>query len=163
MSVFFTSWKTILKSWLDTSSIASYSSSSLSFFILLSRQLLDTWWIDRESSYLLDSFSTVGGQVELLFLHLMVCSSTPPGYLYLSTTISSIPSLIAVSILLKTCIYQALLRAYIISSCDPPIIFFDLSLGSSLIFLSQTLSFHSNLVSQGFFKLFQDFLLLVSF
>ena len=139
--------KTILKSWLDTSSIASCLSSSLSFFILLSRQLLDTWWIDRESSCLLDSFLTAGGQIELLFLHLMVCSSTPPRYLYMSTTISSIPSSIAISIPLNTCIYRALLRAYIISSCDPPIIFFDLSLDSSLIFLSQTFSSHSNLVS----------------
>ena len=157
MSMFFTSWKTFLKSWLDASLIASYLSSSLSFFISQSQQLLDTWWIDRESSYLLDSFSTAGGLIELLFLHLMDCSLTPPRYLYLSMTISSIPSLIAVSIPLDTCIYRDLLRAYIISLCDPQLISFDLSLDSSLIFSPK----HSHLtpililkVSSSFFKIF---------
>ena len=43
---------------LDTSSIASYLSSFLSFFLLQSCQHLDTWWIDRESFWPLDSFST---------------------------------------------------------------------------------------------------------
>ena len=33
----------------------------LSFFVSQSRQLLDTWWIDQESSCLLDSFSTASG------------------------------------------------------------------------------------------------------
>ena len=75
-------------------------SSSLSFFILLSRQLLDTWWIGRESSCLLDSFSTPSGSIELLFLHLMDCSSIP----------------------LDTCIYWALLRVYIFILRDPILI-----------------------------------------
>ena len=101
MSVFFTSQKTAFKSQLDTSSIPCYLLSSLSFFISQSRQLLNYQWIDRESSCLLDSFSTAGGQIELLFLHLMDCSSTPPQYLYLSMTISSIPSSTAVSILVS--------------------------------------------------------------
>ena len=55
MSVFFTSRKTGFKSWLDTSSIPCCLSSFFSFFLSHSQQLLDTWWIDRESSYLLDS------------------------------------------------------------------------------------------------------------
>ena len=101
MSVFFTSQKTVFKSQLDTSSIPCYLLSSLSFFISQSRQLLNYQWIDRESSCLLDSLSTAGGQIELLFLHLMDCSSTPPQYLYLSMTISSIPSSTAVSILVS--------------------------------------------------------------
>ena len=41
--------------------------------------------------------------------------------------------------------------------------FLSISLSIALCFLSQTLSSHSNLVSQGFFKIFQDFILLVSF
>ena len=65
MSVFFSSRKIVLKSFLDTSSIASYLSSFLSFFLLQSWPLLDTWWIDRESSYLLDSFSTPNGSIEI--------------------------------------------------------------------------------------------------
>ena len=101
-------------------------------FLIASRYL-----VDRSRKLLPpQSFSTAGGQIELLFLHLMDCSLTPSRYLYLLTTISQIPSSIAVLIPLNTCIYRALLRAYIISSCDPPIIFFDLSLDSSLIFLS---------------------------
>ena len=50
---------------LDTFSIASYLSSFLSFFLSQSRQHLDTWWIGRESSYLLNSFSTPGGSIEI--------------------------------------------------------------------------------------------------
>ena len=123
MSVFFTSRKTVLKSWLDTSSTSCCLSRFFSCFLLLSRQLLDTWWIDRESSCLFDSFSTLGGSIELLFLDLMSCSSIPQ----LSTTFSSIPPSIASSIPLDTCIYRALLRVYIFISLrfDPH--FFDLS------------------------------------
>ena len=80
MFMFFSSRKTVLKSWLDTSSIASYLSSFLNLFLIAipkaprylvdrsrmllpPRQLLDTWWIDRASvlgsdSLLLDT-STV--------------------------------------------------------------------------------------------------------
>ena len=132
-------------------------SSSLSFFILLSRQLLDTWWIDRESSCLLDSFSTVGGQIELLFLHLMDCSSTPPRYLYLSTTISSIPTSIASLIPLDTCIYRDLLRTYIFILRDLVLIS-SISLDlSAPIHLPNTISLTPNLFLcdfSSFFKIF---------
>ena len=37
------------------------------FFLLQSRHLLDNWWIDRESSWTLGSFSIAGGSIELLF------------------------------------------------------------------------------------------------
>ena len=113
MSVFFTSQKTAFKSWLDTSSIPCYLSSFLSFFLSQSRQLLDFWWINQESSCLLDSFSIVGGLIEFLFLYLMVCSSTPPQYLYLSKTNFSTPSSIDVSTPLDTFIYRDLLRVYL--------------------------------------------------
>ena len=56
--------KLFLKSWLDTSSISSYLLSLLSFFLLQSRQHLDTWWINRESFWLLDSFSTPSGSIK---------------------------------------------------------------------------------------------------
>ena len=108
---------------LDTSSTPYCLSRFFSCFLLLSRQLLDTWWIDRESSCLLDSFSTPGGSIEFLFLDLMSCSSIPQ----LLTTFSSIPPLIASSIPLDTCIYQALLRVYIFIYSRSDSHFFDLS------------------------------------
>ena len=51
------------------------------FFLTQSRHLLDTWWIDRESSYLHDSFSTLGGSIEFLFLKLILCCSILARYL----------------------------------------------------------------------------------
>ena len=56
------------------------------------RKLLDTWWIDRECFCLLDSFLIPSGLIELLFLYLLVCSSTPHRYLLLLTNIFSTPS-----------------------------------------------------------------------
>ena len=76
----------------DTSSIASNLSSFLSFFLSQSRQHLDTWWIDRASSYHLDSFSTSGGSIELLFLIRYFCFSIPSRHLHLSTSIFSTPT-----------------------------------------------------------------------
>ena len=77
ISMFFSSRKTILKSRLDTSStlpryLAIYWASQ-AFFLSQSQHLLDTWWIDRESFCLLDSSSTPGGSIELLFLNLILC------------------------------------------------------------------------------------------
>ena len=163
MSVFFTSRKTGFKSWLDTSLIPCCLSSFFSFFSSHSQQLLDTWWIDRESSCPLDSFSIAGGQIELLFLHLMDCSSTPPRYLYLLTTISLIPASIASSISLDTCIYWDLLRTYIFILRDPILIFFDLSWFVRTCSSPKHYLSHSKPLPLWFFKLFQDFLLLVSF
>ena len=75
--------KNCFESCLDTSSIPCYLSSFLSifFFFTQSRHLIDTWWINRESSCLLDSFSTLGGSIELLFLDLMNCCSILDRYL----------------------------------------------------------------------------------
>ena len=163
MFVFFTSRKTTFKSQLDTSSIPCCLSSFFGFFLSQSRQLLNTQWIDRESSCLLDSFLTPGGSIELLFLYLMICSSTPHRYLYLSKTIFLIPSSTDVSTPLNTFICRDLLRVYL-SFLVRFVPYFDRSLSRQLsLFLSQKISSHSNLNPQGFFKLFQDFLHLVSF
>ena len=149
MFIFFSSRKTVLKSWLDTSSIASYLSS----FLSQSRQLLDTWWIDRECSYLLDSFSTPSGSIKLLFLDLIPCCSIPQ----LSTTIFSIPTSIDSLIPLNTCICRDLLRVYIFSLRDPfliSLISLDLS---APVHLPNTLFFIPNLfleIFQAFFKFF---------
>ena len=155
--MFFTSWKTGFKSWLNTSLIPCYLSSFFNFFLSHSRQLLDTWWVGRESSCLLDSFSTPGGLIELLFLHLMDCSLTPPWYLYLSTTISSIPSSIAVLISFDTCIYRDLLRIYIFVLCNP-ILISSISLDlSAPVHLPNTISLTLNLFLCDFSSFFNIF------
>ena len=55
--------------------------ASQAFFLTQSRHLLDALWIDRESSCLLDSSSTLGGSIELLFLNLTLYCSIPSRYL----------------------------------------------------------------------------------
>ena len=55
--------------------------ASQAFFLTQSRHLLDTWWINQESFCLLDSSSTPGGSIELLFLNLIRCCSIPSRYL----------------------------------------------------------------------------------
>ena len=144
MSVFFASRKTAFKSWLDTSSIASYLSSFLSFFLSQFCLHLDTWWIDRDWVYILDSFSTPSGSIELLFLILMCCSLTPQ----LSTSIFSTPPRqiprylsIPASVKIYWLLYIRLLR-------DPKIIFFNLSLDTSLFSLPK----HSHLTPNLFLK-----------
>ena len=57
------------------------SRASQAFFLTQSRHFLNTWWIDRESSCLLDSSSTPGGSIELLFLNMILCCSIPSRYL----------------------------------------------------------------------------------
>ena len=90
--MFFTSQKIVLKSWLDTSSTPprylAICRASRAFFLSQSQQLLDTWWIDRECSCLLDSFSTPCGSIKLLFLDLIPCCSIPQP----STSIFSTPT-----------------------------------------------------------------------
>ena len=85
MSVFFSSRKIVLKSWLDTSSTPprylAICRASRAFFLSQSQQLLDTWWIDRECSCLLDSSSTPGGSIKLLFLNLILRCSILSRYL----------------------------------------------------------------------------------
>ena len=85
MSVFFFSRQTVLKNWLDTSSTPPWYLAICwafqAFFLTQSRHLLDTWWIDRESSCLLDSSSTPGGSIELLFLNLILSCSILARYI----------------------------------------------------------------------------------
>ena len=91
ISVFFSSRKTVFKNWLDTSltppRYLDICRASQAFFLTQSQHLLNTWWIDRESSCLLDSSSTPGRSIELLFLKLILCYSIPQ----LSTTTFSTP------------------------------------------------------------------------
>ena len=79
ISAFFSSYKIVLNNWLDTSSTPprylAICRASQAFFLTQSRHLLDTWWINRESSCLLDSSLTPGGSIELLLLKLILCCS----------------------------------------------------------------------------------------
>ena len=70
-------WKTVL----TPPRYLAICRASQSFFLMQSRHLLDTWWIDRESSYLLDSSSTPAGSIEFLLLNLTLCCSIPSWYL----------------------------------------------------------------------------------
>ena len=85
ISMFFSSRKIVLKSWLDTSSTPpqylTICQASQAFFLTQSRHLLNTRWIDRESFCLLDSSSTPGGSIEHLFLNLILCFSILARYL----------------------------------------------------------------------------------
>ena len=153
MSVFFSSRKTILKSWLDTSSIASYLSSFLSFFLSQSLHHLDTWWIDRESFWPLDSFSTPGGSIKphillMVFLFLDSFSTHDLLTLFFSTPARQMSQHLICRDLLK-----ALFKLLVRSACH----FLDISLDWLLISLPNTLFSPSNLfykVSSSFTKLF---------
>ena len=161
MSVFFSSRKTVFKKLarhlLNTSSIASYLSSFLKLFLiaisiaprhlvdrsrkfLTSRQLLDTWWIDRASFLLLvffflDSFSTLY-LLTLLFLNTFSTDgSTPPRHL----------------------ICRDLLMIFKYTSYDPQLTSVALSLIFSDFSSPKPLSLTPNLFpwdSQAFFKSF---------
>ena len=156
--MFFTSRKNVLKSWLDTSSTPPWylaiCRASQAFFLMQSRHLLDTWWIDQESSCLLDSSSIPGGSIELLFLNLILCCSIPQ----LSTTRSSTPTSIAFSIPPDTSAVEHYWSFYIFLNRGSSLIS-SISLDlSATVHLPNTLLFTPKL-----FKLFQVFLHLVSF
>ena len=139
--VFSSSRKTVLKSWLDTSSTPlrylAICRASQAFFLSQSQQLLDTWWIDRASvlrsdESFLDTFSIP----------------------QLSTTISSIPTSIASLIPLDNCIYRVLLRVYIFILRDP-ILISSISLDlSAPVHLPNTLSLTPNLFLCDFSSFF---------
>ena len=153
MSVFFFSWKTIFEklAWylLDTSSIASYLLSFLSFFLTQSRQHLDTWWIDRVSYLasgvflpwqLLDTWS-----VDVAFSRHLLDNTSTPSRQHLDT--SSI-------------------KNYWWSIYSPHAIcrsFLSISLSIPLTFHVPNLSHSLQTSSLGTFKFFQVFLHLVSF
>ena len=86
ISMFFSSRKTVLKSWLDTSSMPPWylaiCQASQVFLLSQSRQLLDTWWIDRASvlgsdSLLLDTCSIPQLLTTFFLTPTSTASSTP--------------------------------------------------------------------------------------
>ena len=96
-----------------------------------------------------------GGSIELLFLDLIPCCSIPQ----LSTTIFSIPSSIASSTPLDTCICRDLLRVYIYFLHDPFLIS-SISLDlSTPVHLPNTLSLSLQTSSFVIFQAFSRFFL----
>ena len=155
ISVFFSSWKIVLKSWLDTSSIACYLSSFLSLFLITiptsPRYLVD----DRECSCLLDSFSIPGGLIELLFLDLIPCCSIPQ----LSMTIFSTPTSTASS----TPHLSRFIEGLYIPSSRSISHFFDLSRSVRACSSPKHSLFHSKPLPWDFSSLFQVFFSLGKF
>ena len=141
--------------------------ASQAFFLTQSQHLLDTWWIDQESFCLLDSFSTPNGLIELLLLILMCCSSIPSQHLSCRRAFSrhlldrSLDTSWYLHLSRFTCwdLLDALYKASVRFRNH----FSSISLSILLCFSPKTLSSHSKLVPQGFFKLFQVSLYLVSF
>ena len=129
------------------------------FYLTQSRHLLNTWWIDRESSCLLDSSSTPARSIELLFLTLTLCCSIASSIPQLSKTRFSTPTSTDPSIPLDTCICRDLLAAYIRPLCDSDFIslrflsrYFSISLPklshlTSNLFLKDSLSFFKFLLT----------------
>ena len=155
MSVFFFSWKAIFEklAWylLDTSSIASYLSSFLSFFLSQSRHHLDTFWIDWESFWPLNRFLTLGGSIEphlLLLVFLFLDSFSTYDLL---TLLFSTPTLQMSRHHLDTSSVEIYWWLHLCSSCDPPVIFL-ISLSIDCCFLSQTLSSLPQICSKRFLQ-----------
>ena len=130
--------------------------ASQAFFLTQSRHLLDTWWIDRESSCLLDSSSTPGGSIEFQFLKLILCLDTC-SIPQLSTTTFSTPPSTASLTPLDTSAVEHYWRSYLNLHHDPSLISSISHDLSTPIRLPNTLSFTSNLFlkfSSSFFKFF---------
>ena len=127
--------------------------ASQAFFLTQSQHLLDTWWIDRESSCLLDSSLTPRGLIKLLFLNLILCCSIPQ----LSTTSSSTPTSTTSSTPPDTSAVEHYWKVYIYFHRDPSLIF-SISLDLFVIVHPpNNLFFTLNLflkASSSFFKFF---------
>ena len=114
--------------------------ASQAFFLLQSRQLLDTWWIDRVSILEIDS------------LLLDTCSIPQ-----LSTTAFSTPPSIASSTPPDTSAVELYWRSYLNLHWNPSLISSNCLNLSVPVHLPNTLSFTPNLflkVSSSFFKFF---------
>ena len=122
--------------------------ASQAFFLTQSRHLLDTWWIDRESScLLLDSSLTPAGSIELLFLNLTLCCSIPSRCLSCRRSDPRhLPRYLSC---------RALLKVLYISQSRFFSHFFDLSRSVRDCSSPKHSPFHSKPLPQVFFKLFQ--------
>ena len=127
-------------------------------FLLHSRQLHNPWWIDRESSCLLDSFSTLGGSSSFCSWFWWVI----PWYLLDTSTVDDL----FLDSYLDTSRYlhlSSFTEDLYIRSSRSNSHFFDLSRSVHTCLSPKHYLFYSKPLPLWFFKFFQDFLLLVSF
>ena len=130
--------------------------ASQAFFLTQSRHLLDIWRIDRESSCLLDSSSTPGGSIELLFLNLILCCSIR--FWYLSCR-RPVPRHLPQQLLQYLPIPQlsSITEGSIYSSIAILLSFFQSLSICPRLFISQTLSFSLQTSSSRFLQDFSSF------
>ena len=153
--MFFISRKTVLKSWLDTSSIPCYLSSFSSIFF---RRNLDTSSIPSGS---IDKAPASSIATRHLLDQSSFCSESDPLLLNSFLDTSAIEDQILDTYLdrsLDTSRYLHLSRLTSFlykASVQFGNHFSSISLSILLCFFPKTLSFYSKLVPQGFFKLFQ--------
>ena len=162
MFVFFSSRKTILKSLLDTSSIFSRHLAVCRASWAFSYRNLDCsstpgGSIDKLSNPSI-AYRQLVWSIELLFLLLVFF----PRHLQLLTTFFSTPTSTDGSTPVDTNICRDLLRLYLNTSCDPPLISIDLPLDYSNFSSPKHSYLTPKPLSQGFFKLSQVFLHLES-
>ena len=156
--MFFVSWKTVFKlsrHLPDTSLTLGYLSSFQTFSYCNLNGSSTARWIDRESSWTLDSFSIAGGSIELLF-----CVFT--SFLDTSSTTASVnvvfstPSSTDVLTPLDTFICWELPKLYILGCRDPVLISsisLDLSALVHLLNLSLSLQTSFPSVFQAFSRI----------
>ena len=157
--VFFSSWNIVFKQsrqLLDTSLTSSYLSS----FSTSSYHNLDSFsttrWINRQTFWNLDSFLTASGSMSFFIIFFVEL------FLNRSLTVASVEAFYAQHLSQHLYLSRFTELLYIHSALS--ICHFAWHLSRSICpFTSQTSLTHSKLLSQGFFKLFQDFLHLVSF
>ena len=145
ISMFFSSWKTVLKNWLDTSSIPCYLSSFSSLFLNA---------ISTPPRYLVDRSSFCSWNWFFVARYLLNTSAVDDHFL--DTSLDNF---------LDTSWYLSC-RALLMVLFKPPLRsfshFFDLSRSVRACSSPKHYLFHSQPLPQGFFKLFQVFLHLVS-
>ena len=160
--MFFTSWKTVLKSWLDTSLIPYYLSSFSSIFLKrnLDNSSIPSGSIEKAPAssiaprHLVDRSSFCFWIWFFVARYLLDTSAVDDQFLdtYLDSFLDTSRYLS----------YQALLKGLYILPSRSFSHFFDLSQSVRACSSPEHSLFHSQPLPQGFFKLFQVFLHLVS-
>ena len=160
ISMFFPSWKMVFKlsrHLLDTSSTPGYLLSFQTFSYRNLNRSSTTRWIDQESSWPFDSFSIVGGSIELLFCVFASFLDT--------SSIAAFVDVVFLNISLNRCLDTS--RHLYLSRITEALYIWLLWSGSRFLwslsiclhlFTSQITLSHSKPLSQVFFKLFQGFL-----
>ena len=156
ISVFFSSRKTVLKAGSTPPRYLAICRASQAFFLTQSQHLLDTLWIDRQSCCLLDSSSTPGGSIELLFLNLILCCSMLARYLSYRRPVSRhLPRQLPWHLLIPQ--LSSITKGSIYTSIAILLSFLRSLLICPRLFISQTLSFSLPTSSSRLLQAFSSF------